>query len=137
MRSLLLGLIVAAILPATARADSGRAMLDQDVARDSMSIVAVAIGTTFVQVDTPKLTDSWMVEVQNTGAEPVCCSFDSGLVGNSSATNCIKIDTAATAARASANDWKRWKRWAQNLSLYCRKFTNNGSNVTVIVTQGR
>lgn len=128
-------LLIALLLsPMIARAQVN---VEQDVVRSSITIGAITLGTAFTQVDTPKMTDSWLVEVQNLSTEQVCCTFDSGSVAPASGKACVRIDTATTAARATSGDWKRWKRYAQNLSLFCRSLKGSGGTAEIIVTQGK
>lgn len=135
----ILVLAAAVVFPAIAAAQPWGLNLDQSVARSSITVQSVTIGTTFSQVDSPKLEGSFAIEVQNLSVEQVCCSFDSGAsAAAGSGRACQRIDTAPTASRPSATAWKRWKRWASSLSLWCRTLkTGNSDTAEIIVTQER
>ena len=105
---------------------------DQSVLRSSGTIVTVLVSTyTPTLVDTPQLSGSFAVEVQNRDASnKVCCSFDavfSTVTASAQAHGCREI--------ASGGAWSV-SRWFQNLRLYCQSLGISASS-PVAVTQGK
>ena len=106
---------------------------DQSVLRSSGTIVTVLVSTyTPTLVDTPQLSGSFAVEVQNRDASnKVCCSFDAVF-------STVTASAQAHGCRSIAADGGTWvvARWFQNLRLYCQSLGTSASS-PVAVTQGK